>query len=77
MPKQSLSRESSGGKIKLVYTHIWTELLKLGVSWAEATRMSWGMCRMMFESRAEAWESTNGKGSDVRDATQKDIAAFI
>lgn len=32
----------------------------MGVSWDEAMRMPWGVCRMMFESRAEAMDAANG-----------------
>ena len=62
----------------LVYTHLWTELLKMGVSWDEAMRMTWGMTRMLFESRAEAYElSREGRSDEVRYANSKDIAAWI
>lgn len=68
---------SRGKTITLPYTNIWTELLKLGVTWADATRMPWGVCRMLFEARAEAYDAANGGGDDVRYATPEDIANFI
>jgi len=62
----------------LAYTHVWTELLNMGVSWAEAARMPWGVCRMLFEARAEAYEaSRSGPREEVRMATQEDINAWI
>ena len=62
----------------LAYTHVWTELLNMGVSWAEAARMPWGVCRMLFESRAEAYDAARGPSdNDIRYATQKDINAWI
>lgn len=64
--------------ISLVYTHIWTELLALGVTWNEALRMPWSVCRMLFESRAQAYDASHGKkGDDVRYATQSDIENWI
>jgi len=50
----------------------------MGVSWDEAIHMSWGTTRMLFSARAEAYEaSKNAKPSDVRYATQEDIANWI
>lgn len=40
-------------------------------------RMPWGVCRMLFEARAEAYDAANGGSSDVRYATPEDIANFI
>lgn len=40
--------------------------------------MPWGVCRMLFESRAEAYEASSGpSNNDTRYATQKDINAWI
>lgn len=65
----------------LPYTHIWTELLKLGVSWSDGLRMPWGVCRMMFEARADAYETAKkhaGRSDDeVRYATKQDIDNWI
>ncbi len=64
----------------LPYTHIWTELLKLGVSWADGLRMPWGVCRMLFEARADAYESAKRGGDqeeDVRYATPQDVSNWI
>ena len=62
----------------LPYTHIWTELLKLGVSWADGLRMPWGVCRMMFESRADAYEAAKkGSTEEVRYATKDDVDSWI
>ena len=67
-----------GPNIKLVYTHIWTELLKLGVTWNEALRMPWSVCRMLFESRAEAYEmAKKSGGEEVRYATAEDYGNWI
>lgn len=73
------SKPASGPKVTLVYTHIWTELLRLGVSWAEAARMPWGVCRMLFEARAEAYDAAKASKDrgDVRYATQQDIYNWI
>ena len=61
-----------------MYTHIWTELLSLGVTWNEALRMPWRVCRMLFESRAEAWESMQEKkNSDVRYAGAADYDNWV
>lgn len=50
----------------------------MGVSWAEAARMPWGVCRFMFEARAEAWESSHDKkDDDVRVATLDDVDNWI
>lgn len=65
--------------MQLPYTHIWTELLKLGVSWSDAMRMPWSVCRMLFESRAEAYEASK-KGprtEDVRYATKDDYSNWV
>lgn len=63
----------------LPYTHIWTELLRMGISWDEALRMPWGTCRMLFEARAEAWDLSHDRkgGDDVRYATPKDVDNWI
>ena len=74
------SNPAKGPQIALPYTHIWTELLKLGVAWDEALRMPWSVCRMLFESRAEAYEASRGhkkEEDDVRMATPEDIANWI
>lgn len=72
------SKPARGPSIALPYTHIWTELLALGVSWNEALRMPWSVCRMLFESRAEAYEAAKGfKGDDVRYATKEDYSNWI
>lgn len=41
--------------------------------------MPWSVCRMLFESRAEAWEQSHGgsRVEDARYATQKDIDNWI
>ena len=40
--------------------------------------MPWGVCRMLFESRAEAYDAAKGPSdNDTRYATQKDINAWI
>jgi len=53
----------------------------MGVSWTEALRMPWGVCRMLFESRAEAWEAAKSASSsdseDVRYATAEDYSKWI
>lgn len=51
----------------------------MGVSWDEALRMPWGMTRMLFESRAEAWEASNGPSSSngTRYATEDDYSKWI
>lgn len=64
----------------LPYTHIWTELLNLGVSWADGLRMPWGVCRMLFEARADAFEAAKGRrgpSEDVRYATPQDVSKWI
>ena len=62
----------------LPYTHIWTELLKLGVSWADGLRMPWGVCRMMFEARADAYDAAkHGPSEGARYATKDDIDSWI
>ena len=63
----------------LVYTHLWTELLRMGVSWDEAMRMPWGVARMLFISRAEAYEASMGGATDSGDryATASDIAGWV
>ena len=72
------SKPADGPQLKLVYTHLWTELLKMGVLWDEALRMSWGTARMLFSARAEAYEvSKDYKPSDTRYATNDDIANWI
>lgn len=63
-----------------MYTHIWTELLALGVTWNEALRMPWSVCRMLFESRAEAYEAMHEKpkkSEDVRRATPSDYDNWV
>ena len=74
-----MNKPARGPDIRLVYTHIWTELLQMGDSWLEAARMPWGVCRMMFEARAEAYEAAREPtaGAEVRMATQKDIDNWI
>ena len=51
----------------------------MGVSWAEAARMPWGVCRMMFEARAEAWDASHDRkgDDDVRVATLDDVDNWI
>lgn len=73
------SKPATGPTIALPYTHIWTELLKLGVSWNEALRMPWSVCRMLFESRAEAYEASKSRkeDDDVRYATKQDVSNWI
>lgn len=40
--------------------------------------MPWSVCRMLFESRAEAYEAAKGfKGDDVRYATKEDYSNWI
>ena len=40
--------------------------------------MPWGVCRMLFESRAEAYDAAEGaKGSDARYATASDVDNWI
>ena len=61
-----------------MYTHIWTELLKMGISWDEAMRMPWSITRMLFQSRAEAYEASRGhKEEEVRYATNDDVDNWI
>ena len=72
-PKRPASKDDS----ELPYTQIWTELLRLGVSWLEAMRMPWSTCRMLFIARAEAYESQHSQREDVRYATKEDISAWI
>lgn len=81
-PPTPRNKTAGGPDIQLPYTHIWTELIKLGVTWNEAMRMPWSVCRMMFEARAEAYEAARSKKSgdapeEVRYATQDDIDNWI
>lgn len=77
-PPTPKSKPEGGPEIELVYTHLWTELLKMGVSWRDATRMPWGVTRMLFESRAEAYEAYKDyKPEDVRYATKDDVSNWV
>lgn len=51
----------------------------MGVTWSDAVRMPWGMCRMLFESRAEVWEASRSSDGDkdVRYATADDYSRWI
>ena len=53
----------------------------MGVSWADGVRMPWGVCMMLFESRAEAYEAAtkkpNDRDDDVRMATSEDYKNWI
>lgn len=40
-------------------------------------RMPWGVTRMLFESRAEAYEASGEKAEDVRYATSEDYSNWI
>lgn len=79
-PPTPTTKPTPGKNIQLPYTHIWTELLKLGVTWDEALRMPWSVCRMLFESRAEAYEAASnnrGGGNSDRYATEADYKNWI
>lgn len=80
-PPTPSNKPANAPQILLVYTHIWTELLKMGVTWGDAVRMPWGVCRMLFASRAEVWEaskSASEKGDeDARYATAEDYSRWI
>ena len=72
-------RPTETADLLLPYTHIWTELLKLGISWGEAIRMPWSVCRMLFEARADAYDAAkNGRNKEeIRYATKEDYDNWI
>lgn len=47
------------------------------MSWTEAMRMPWGVTRMLFESRAEAYDAAGEKADDARYATPADYSNWI
>lgn len=47
------------------------------MSWAEALRMPWGVCRMLFMARAEAYDNAHPNPEETRYATADDIANWI
>lgn len=50
----------------------------MGISWDEAMRMPWSITRMLFQSRAEAYEASRGyKEEEVRYATNDDVDNWI
>lgn len=59
---------------QLPYTFIWTELLKIGVSWVDAMRMPWGVAQMLIYSRVD---DTQQNPNGIRDATPEDIRNWI
>lgn len=51
----------------------------MGVSWDEAIHMPWSVTRMMFESRAEAYDAAkSGRGGvETRYATKQDVDNWV